>query len=99
MPVIPLFIAPDHPCFAGHFPQQPIVPGVVLLDLCIQAIASHTGLQFDTLPVAKFLSPAVPGDALDLEFHVQEDAIRFEIRCGLRKLATGQFHLERKTLA
>ena len=97
MPVIPLFIETNHPCFAGHFPKRPIVPGVVLLDLGLQALESHTGLRFDALPVAKFLSPATPGEVLELEFQVLESAVNFEIRCGLRKLATGQCHFEQKT--
>ena len=39
----PLHIPADHPAFAGHFPGIPIVPGVVLLDEAIQAIAAEIG--------------------------------------------------------
>ena len=40
-----LRIAPDHPALAGHFPGNPIVPGVVLLDLAIRALARRGGLD------------------------------------------------------
>jgi 3-hydroxymyristoyl/3-hydroxydecanoyl-(acyl carrier protein) dehydratase len=33
-----LRFAPDHPALPGHFPQHPIVPGVLLLDEALYAI-------------------------------------------------------------
>ena len=35
---IRLHFAPDHPALAGHFPQHPIIPGVLLLDEALHAI-------------------------------------------------------------
>lgn len=91
MPIVPLFITPEHPAFAGHFPSRPIVPGVVLLDRMQRAIESMTGLQLTGLPAVKFLSPAVPGDILELEYEVAEKVVRFEIRCGVRLITNGRF--------
>jgi 3-hydroxyacyl-[acyl-carrier-protein] dehydratase len=91
MPIVPLVIPSDHPAFAGHFPSRPIVPGVVLLDLMQRAIESKTGLQLAGLPAVKFLSPAVPGDTLELEYEVAEQVVRFEIRCGVRLITNGRF--------
>lgn len=62
-------IAIDHPAFAGHFPGRPVVPGVVLLDLCLRSIASRHGAGTAwSIENAKFLSPVAPGDALVLAF-------------------------------
>ena len=70
---LPLTVDAAHPAFAGHFPSRPIVPGVVLLDESLRAIAVHraaSGLP-DAGPVrigvAKFLSIVGPGEALRLE--------------------------------
>lgn len=91
MPIVPLTIGADHPAFAGHFPGRPIVPGVLLLDMTQRAIESAIGQLLTELPVAKFLSPAGPGDVLELEYEVAGSAVRFEIRCGVRKIANGRF--------
>ena len=91
MPQVKLPIAHDHPAFAGHFPGRPIVPGVVLLDLAQQAIEAGTGLSLGGLAAAKFLSPALPGDALLLDYTVANAAVRFELRCGERAVASGRF--------
>ena len=59
-------IAADHPAFAGHFPGQPIVPGVVLLDEAVRALAAHAACEPTAidLGVAKFLRPVKPGEAV-----------------------------------
>lgn len=85
-------IRPDHPAFAGHFPGHPIVPGVVLLDEALQAIARTAGLSLDTceLRSVKFLHPLAPGVAVVLLSEVQAHGlIRFDILAGECKIATG----------
>lgn len=91
MPHLPLCFESDHPAFAGHFPGRPVVPGVLLLDHTLRAVEAATGLTLEGLPAAKFLSPAAPGDMLDLEYEVAESVVRFEIRCGMRRIANGRF--------
>jgi 3-hydroxymyristoyl/3-hydroxydecanoyl-(acyl carrier protein) dehydratase len=88
MTAMPLTIAADHPAFAGHFPAQPIVPGVVLLDLGMRAIAQHSGPGTSTryrVGNAKFLSPVGPGEALRITFEpsaVTADGYRLQIHAG-----------------
>ena len=88
MNAMPLTIAADHPAFAGHFPSQPIVPGVVLLDLGTRAIAQHRGAGTSLryrVGNAKFLSPVGPGEALRIAFEasaVTVDGYRLQIHAG-----------------
>jgi acyl-coenzyme A synthetase/AMP-(fatty) acid ligase len=85
-------VPPDHPALAGHFPGRPIVPGVVLLDHALDAIGSALGRSFDACRIesAKFLSPAEPGEALDIAYETAANgAIRFTIRAGERAVASG----------
>ncbi len=82
----------DHPAFAGHFPGTPILPGVVLLDTVLHAIAAATGIALDFCEIStvKFLSPARPGDELVIQ-HILLDSgtIRFDVAAGMRKIASG----------
>jgi acyl-coenzyme A synthetase/AMP-(fatty) acid ligase len=90
-------IPADHPALPGHFPGHPIVPGVMLLDHAIDAIGAALDIPADTnatdtwrLSAAKFLSPAAPGEALDLAFDTQASgSIRFTVRAGERDVASG----------
>jgi 3-hydroxymyristoyl/3-hydroxydecanoyl-(acyl carrier protein) dehydratase len=86
-----LEFASDHPVFAGHFPGRPIVPGVLLLDAAQQAVEKTTGLVLSGIAAAKFISPSLPGETLTLEYRIDGSAVRFEIRCDVRKIANGRF--------
>ena len=87
-----LLIDLHHPAFAGHFPGNRIVLGVVLLDEVLQAIACATGLSLECCEVrsAKFLSPLTPGVAIMMLSEVLANgSIRFDILADHRKIATG----------
>lgn len=94
MQSVPLLIAADHPAYAGHFPGQPVLPGVVLLDAALHALAEGQGgstkLGSAQLKSAKFLSPVRPGEPLALYYaDSPTGGLRFEIRCGERAVASG----------
>ncbi|WP_062608257.1 AMP-binding protein [Caballeronia calidae] len=85
-------VPPEHPALAGHFPGRPIVPGVVLLDHALDAIGAALGRNVDACRIesAKFLSPAEPGETLDIAYETAASgAVRFTIRAGARTVASG----------
>lgn len=88
---ISVLIPADHPAFAGHFPGNPIVPGVVLLDAALHAIQTGLGQTLLSYQIAsaKFLSPVKPGETIHVRYENQGKAIRFEISVGERKVASG----------
>jgi len=101
-PVLPLTVPADHPAYAGHFPGQPILPGVVLLDAALHALATAHGLAFagGQIKSAKFLSPVLPGEALTLHYSASPGrAFRFDIRCGTRGVASGAVEFAEATSA
>lgn len=56
-----LFIDASHPCLVGHFPNNPIVPAVILIDHIIQGVHK----QFPTINIhnitqLKFIQPLKP---------------------------------------
>jgi 3-hydroxyacyl-[acyl-carrier-protein] dehydratase len=58
-------IASDHPCLPGHFPGDPIVPGVVLLDHALALLqAAHPGLVVRGLRTVRFRQPVLPAQAV-----------------------------------
>lgn len=66
--------------FQGHFPQQPIMPGVLLLEVMAQVggvLARKTSMGkgrptvfLTGIEKAKFRRPVVPGDQLQVEVNV-----------------------------
>ena len=81
-----LAFATDHPTAAGHFPSHPIIPGALLLDEVVAAVAGDAAAI--TIRAAKFLRPVRPGETLRLRW--QSDAsgtVKFECRLGRGDLA------------
>ncbi|MDP3701860.1 MAG: 3-hydroxyacyl-ACP dehydratase [Hylemonella sp.] len=91
-----LQVPQDHPSYAGHFPGQPIVPGVMLLDLVLQAAEQWPqGLGPDgppfEIPVCKFLQPVLPGAVLTLTLSegARAGALNFRLQQGAQLVASG----------
>ena len=75
---MPLRIAPTHPSLPGHFPGDPIVPGVVLLDH-VAACLERAGFALVKLGAVKFLAPLRPGQDAVLVFDGDARRLRFRI--------------------
>ena len=80
-----------HPSLPGHFPGNPIVPGVVLLDRVVEAIeARHGPLVSMRLPQVKFLQPLLPGEAARIELDGAAPRWKFRVLRGGTLLASGE---------
>lgn len=71
-------VSVNEPCFTGHFPTQPIFPGVLILEAMAQAtgvlaVKSYGKLRedelyyFASIDNARFKRPVVPGDQMLIE--------------------------------
>ena len=78
-------ITANEPQFLGHFPGNPVMPGVLVIEgmaqtacvLCLRQMPARDKprtMFFITIDKAKFRKPAVPGDTI--EFHVNKIAHR-----------------------
>lgn len=92
-------IPADHPCLPGHFPGQPIVPGVVVLDRVLAAIeAQHGALGALRMPQVKFLQPLLPEQTAQIELQPMPDALdapprwRFRVLRDDTLIASGEVH-------
>ena len=82
-----------HPALPGHFPGDPIVPGVVLLDRVVAAVERAWGLRACGLPQVKFLRPLRPGQVADLSIERNQRSARFRIHAGRDLIASGILEL------
>ena len=89
-------VPPDHPAFAGHFPGDPLLPGVALLAEVLEAVLARPALaaRMGAAPrigAAKFLAPVRPGAVLAIRLMASPRGLRFEVLEGERVAASGQF--------
>jgi 3-hydroxymyristoyl/3-hydroxydecanoyl-(acyl carrier protein) dehydratase len=88
------FVVPaTHPALAGHFPGNPLVPGVVLLDLVLAQVRARIPGALRSIPTAKFLAPVRPGDRVRLCLELADTRVRFTGWRDSLQLFTGSFEL------
>ena len=84
----------NEPFFQGHFPGQPVVPGVLSLEIMAQAGSFlmlrqvkeplRKNLFFTTVEKAKFKKPMIPGDQLTINVDLIKKKLnlcKFHGRC------------------
>jgi 3-hydroxymyristoyl/3-hydroxydecanoyl-(acyl carrier protein) dehydratase len=92
----------EHPSVAGHFPGDPVVPGVVLLDEVLDTLRRGSTVQLSVtgLPMVKFASPLRPGEVVTIR--VDDDATAlatFSCRVDARLIASGVIEFTSGTAA
>ena len=83
-------ISPLHPALAGHFPGNPIVPGVVILRRVCRAITEAHGGVVTSVPVVKFHAPLKPAEPFDIGLEpARSGRIGFRVLRGETLIAAG----------
>jgi 3-hydroxyacyl-[acyl-carrier-protein] dehydratase len=83
-------VAAAHPALPGHFPGQPIVPGVVLLDR-IAALLERAGAgRLARIGAVKFLTPLRPDEDAVLRIERDGARVRFRIDRGDAAILRGE---------
>lgn len=88
-------IPPDHPSLAGHFPGNPVVPGVVVLQQVMDAIEARYGpFRLLGLDWVKFQQPVRPGEVMVIMLDGPAgERVDFVCRCGTATMARGQVRI------
>lgn len=89
-------IGNDHPALAGHFPDNPIVPGVLILEEVVLAAEQWRGrVRLKSVASVKFSAPLRPGNEFSIELNEQgESQITFACRIDEMTFASGILTVE-----
>lgn len=90
-------IPASHPALPGHFPGQPLVPGVVLLDHAIALLQPlFPGMALTGFSEVKFAAAVLPGEELLVQCGVPSAGrVAFACLRGETTVARGTILLER----
>lgn len=85
---------PADPSFAGHFPQEPLLPAAAIL-CAMHAALSTSGVVSPTMGEvmrAKFVAPIRPGDQVTLSWKPSSTGWRISASVGETIAATAEFY-------
>lgn len=86
-------VLPKYEGFQGHFPNQPIFPGVGQIDLVIKSACEQFELdpyQFCDIPQIKFMKIILPNDCLTLHLIKENNAISFKFQIKEQIVSQGK---------
>ncbi len=95
-----LFVPVSHPAVPGHFPGNPLIPGVVMLAQVVAAAERLYGgrARIVGMPSVKFLAPVRPEqEVLLLLTCTMENMLKFECRLGDQIVASGGVEIQMLT--
>ena len=89
-------IESEHPALAGHFPGNPIVPGVLILEEVLGAVERWRGeVRMTRIASAKFASPLRPDEVFSIRLEDKgAGCIDFECSRGSGVPAAGRLVVE-----
>lgn len=75
-------VAADSPWFSGHFPDNPILPGIAQLHMVAEVVAfsRQEPLYIDRLNRVKFKKPVRPGETVAIHVAAPESGNRYSFR-------------------
>lgn len=79
-----------HPSLAGHFPGNPVVPGVIVLDAVAAALRRGYGRRIVGFRQVKFAAPLLPEQDAALELDLADERLRFRVLRGDDLVASGE---------
>ncbi len=82
--------------FSGHFPELPILPGVVQFDIAVRQCSTWYAItQFRKIEKLKFSEPVVPDDRVTLTLqHLSQGQVQFSYTLGEQPLSSGRIIFE-----
>ena len=90
----PFRVAADHPSLPGHFPGQPIVPGVLILDEVAARARALLGAADGPrrIPQVKFVAPLRPEEEAQIELDADpaQRRVRFRVLREAQLVAAGE---------
>ncbi|NOQ35130.1 MAG: hypothetical protein GQ569_04460 [Methylococcaceae bacterium] len=91
-------ISENHPSLKGHFPNNPIVPAVVILDYVRNLLESSlTDQRIKTLANSKFIRPLFPQQEFTINLNtIAAHKIKFECISNGEKIIYGTFITEER---
>jgi 3-hydroxyacyl-[acyl-carrier-protein] dehydratase len=80
-----LLMLDGHPVYEGHFPGNPITPGVLTLSMVRECAESFTGssLKYRTIKNCRFVAMVRPGERLTLNLELSEAENGYQITADL----------------
>ncbi len=75
--LVPVTLNPAHPIFSGHFPGQPVLPGVCMLEMIQEILEEFLQQKFriSKAPLIKFLSMIIPDKDPDFTIELQYEMV------------------------
>jgi len=91
-------VSADSPWFSGHFPGEPILPGIAVVHIVKQAITQETlkkgdKLELHALKRVRFTQPVRPGDTLSVDISSEDKGeeilFHFKVLCKENIVSSG----------